>query len=67
MIERIKQVRKITGAGVMLCREALEKSGGNIEKAVAYIHENTKIGKRCEPWTDEEWIRAIGYVPNKSK
>ncbi|HEY43847.1 MAG TPA: elongation factor Ts [Anaerolineae bacterium] len=35
----IKELRESTGAGVLACREALEESDGNLEKAVAFLHE----------------------------
>lgn len=33
------KLRETTGAGVMECKRALEKAGGNLEKAVEFIHE----------------------------
>jgi len=38
-IEQIKMLREETGAGVMDCRSALEKSNGNLEKAMEYLRE----------------------------
>ena len=39
MLNNIQKLREITGAGVMECKKALEKSGGDIDKAVKIIHE----------------------------
>ena len=33
------KLRETTGAGVMECKRALEKAGGNLDKAVEFIHE----------------------------
>ena len=38
-IEQIKMLREETGAGVMDCRNALEKSNGDLEKAMEYLRE----------------------------
>lgn len=41
-IQKIKQLRERTGAGMMECKEALEKSNENIEDAVAYLDRHMK-------------------------
>ena len=33
------KLRELTGAGVMDCKRALEKAGGDFDKAVEFIHE----------------------------
>lgn len=35
----VKQLRERTGAGVMECKSALEKAGGNIDRAAAILQE----------------------------
>ncbi len=40
-MELVKELRKITGAGVMDCKKALEKTGGDLDKA---IEELRKMG-----------------------
>lgn len=35
----IQKLRELTGAGVMLCKRALEDAGGNLDKAVGLIKE----------------------------
>jgi elongation factor Ts len=35
--EDVKQLREQTGAGIMDCKRALEESGGDVEKAVAWL------------------------------
>lgn len=37
--QQIKELRQQTGAGVLDCKEALEISEGDVEKAVAYLRE----------------------------
>jgi elongation factor Ts len=37
--EMVKQLRELTGAGVMDCKRALEETSGDIEKAVAVLRE----------------------------
>jgi elongation factor Ts len=36
---QIKELRQVTGAGVLECRKALEESGGDLEKAAALLRE----------------------------
>lgn len=37
--EDVKDLREKTGAGIMDCKRALEESGGDVEKAVAWLRE----------------------------
>jgi len=39
MIERIKELREKTGAGMMLCKEALEISSGDEDKAIIWLRQ----------------------------
>ncbi|MGC9610876.1 MAG: translation elongation factor Ts [Minisyncoccia bacterium] len=39
MTNPIVKLREMTGAGVMECKRALEKAGGDFDKAVEFIHE----------------------------
>jgi elongation factor Ts len=54
-VEDIKQLREKTGAGFDLCRDALESSNGNPEKAMEYIRKKgaMKADKRSERATAE--------------
>ncbi|MFN8555869.1 MAG: translation elongation factor Ts [Dehalococcoidia bacterium] len=47
--DQIKQLRELTGAGVMDCKRALEESGGDINKAVKVIEAQglERAGKRA--------------------
>jgi elongation factor Ts len=37
--EMIKQLRELTGAGVLDCKSALEQAGGDMEKAMVFLRE----------------------------
>jgi elongation factor Ts len=37
--ESVKQLREVSGAGVMECKRALEETGGDVEKATAILRE----------------------------
>lgn len=39
LVAAIKQLREITGAGIMDCRKAVESTGGDIERAIAVLKE----------------------------
>lgn len=36
---QVKQLRELTGAGILNCRTALEETGGDVDKAVQYLRE----------------------------
>lgn len=48
--EQIKQLRELTGAGVLDCRKALEQANGNLDKAVEFLREKglAKAAKRAD-------------------
>lgn len=50
-IEDIKLLRAKTSAGMVLCKEALEASNGDMEKAVAYINERSDVITRLHNLT----------------
>ncbi|HCO12114.1 MAG TPA: elongation factor Ts, partial [Desulfonauticus sp.] len=37
--QQVKELREKTGAGMMDCKKALEASGGDTEKAMAWLRE----------------------------
>jgi elongation factor Ts len=53
--EQIKELRESTGAGVLDCRKALEKSQGDMEKAAALLREQglDKASKRSDRETSD--------------
>lgn len=46
----VKQLRETTGAGVLDCRKALEQTGGDLDKAAAFLREKglAKAAKKAE-------------------
>ncbi|KXK09636.1 MAG: Elongation factor Ts [candidate division WS6 bacterium OLB21] len=57
-LEQIKELRKLTGAGVTNVKEALEHSKGDIDKAVEYLREKgvAKAAKRADKQADKGFI-----------
>lgn len=49
-MEKIKELRKKTGAGIVDCKKALEEAGGNIDKAIEVLRKKgiTKAAKRSD-------------------
>jgi elongation factor Ts len=48
--EQIKQLRELTGAGVLDCRKALEQANGDVNKAVEFLREKglAQAAKRAD-------------------
>jgi elongation factor Ts len=46
---QVKQLRELTGAGMMDCKRALEESGGDVDRAVQLLREKgqASVGKRA--------------------
>jgi elongation factor Ts len=65
----IKQLRELTGAGMLDCKAALEASGGDIEEAVIWLREQgiAKAGKRAGRATAngviESYLHRTGDYP----
>lgn len=45
MLEKVKELRNLTGAGVVACKKALEESGEDLEKAVIWLRKNGEAEK----------------------
>jgi len=64
----VKELRESTGAGVLDCKKALETSGGDIEKAKAYLREKglaaaaKKAGREVKEGLIEAYVHAGGRV-----
>ncbi|MCH7842070.1 MAG: translation elongation factor Ts [Chloroflexi bacterium] len=54
-VELVRNLRDQTGAGIMDCKDALEKSGGDMEKAVLALREKgvASVAKRAGKDTNE--------------
>ncbi|WP_456324924.1 translation elongation factor Ts [Desulfonauticus submarinus] len=63
----VKELREKTGAGMMDCKKALEASGGDTEKAIAWLREKglAKAQKRADRATAEGWIGS--YIHSNGK
>lgn len=66
--EDIVTLRKQTGAGLMDCREALQKSGGDIKEAVYYLRKKglSKAAKKADRTTSEGLV-AIAISGDRSR
>ena len=63
----VKVLREKTGAGMMDCKKALVESGGNEEKAIAYLREKglAKAAKKAGRATSQGVIGS--YIHNNGK
>jgi len=75
-LERVKQLRDMTGAGMMDCKKALEDAQGDLDKAVAVLRERgiAKAAKRADRatsngvveaylhWTSDDYPPQIGAL-----
>lgn len=63
-INKINELRKITGIGVMDCKDALEKVNGNIEDAISFLRkkgEKISINRFSSKMKEGAVITAINY------
>jgi len=66
--ERIKELREISGAGVMECKNALAEAEGNLEKALeclkqrGFIRAQKKENREANMGTVEAYIHAGGRI-----
>ncbi len=65
--DHVKKLRDQTGASVMDCKKALEKSGGDIEQGIEYLKKSgkEKAGKKAERATKEGVVAA--YIHSNKK
>jgi elongation factor Ts len=59
----VKQLREVTGAGVLACRQALEANEGDLDKAAAYLREKglAAAAKRTDREATEGIVEAYGH------
>jgi len=60
-MEKIKELRDRTGAGMVECKKALEESGGDIEKAIEILRKKgiAKAAKRGDRQANEGMIKVL--------
>jgi elongation factor Ts len=65
--QQVRELRQETGAGVLDCKEALEASDGDMEKAAAYLREKgaAAAAKRSEREADEGVIGSYIHAGSK--
>lgn len=65
---QVKELREITGSGIMDCKRALQESEGNVEKAVAWLREKgiasaaKKAGRIAAEGIVDSYIHAGGRI-----
>ena len=59
-IERIKELREITGVSLSKCKEALEQTGNDVQKAVEYLRKKgiATSNKKSDRKTSEGYIKT---------
>jgi elongation factor Ts len=67
MLEKIKRIREITGAGMVIIKEALEESGGDEEKAIEILRKKgqDKALKKSGRETREGLV--VSYVHSNNR
>jgi len=67
-VELVRALRDQTGAGIMECKEALEKSGGDLEKAIGALREKglagvaKRVGRDTTEGVIETYLHTGGRV-----
>jgi elongation factor Ts len=63
----VKQLRETTGAGVLECRKALEQTGGDLDKAAAFLREKglVKAAKKAERVARDGRIELYAHPGNR--
>jgi elongation factor Ts len=62
-IDQIKELRELTGAGVLDCRKALEQNDGDMQKAVEYLQEKglARAAKRADRVAKEGMLELYSH------
>jgi elongation factor Ts len=65
--DQVKQLRELTGAGMMECKKALAESGGDVEKAIDALRKAgiAKAEKRSEKAASEGLVEAYIHPGNR--
>jgi elongation factor Ts len=64
----VKELRELTGAGMMECKKALQESGGDLEKAIDWLRAKgaAKAAKRAEKSANEGVIGSYVHFDGKT-
>ncbi|OGC89497.1 MAG: translation elongation factor Ts [candidate division Zixibacteria bacterium RBG_16_53_22] len=65
--QTVKELREMTGAGMMDCKKALEQAGGDVQKAISVLREQglAKAAKKAERTASEGLIYAYIHPGDK--
>jgi elongation factor Ts len=64
----VKELRELTGAGIMDCKRALDQSGGDVKKAVDLLRQSglakaeKKLGRAANQGLIETYVHAGGRI-----
>jgi elongation factor Ts len=63
----IKQLRELSGAGILDCRKTLEQTGGDLDKAAAILREKglSKAAKKAERAVGEGRVELYAHPGNR--
>ncbi len=67
-VEKVKELREKTGAGILDCKKALKECSGDIEKAITYLREkgmasaHRKAGRTTKEGRVSAYIHAGGKI-----
>ncbi len=66
-VTKIKQLREKTSAGISECREALDKTNGNLVKAATWLKEQgiTKASKKADRETKQGLVESYVHANGK--
>ncbi|MEK7748268.1 MAG: translation elongation factor Ts [Nitrospirota bacterium] len=66
-LEEIKILREKTGAGMVNCKNALEKSGGNVDQAIEFLRQKglSQADKKSDRVTQEGLVSAYIHAGGK--
>ena len=66
-VQQLKELRQLTGAGMLDCRQALEQAEGNMEKAVEHLRRQAaaEAAKRAQRLTGEGQVGS--YIHHDAK
>jgi elongation factor Ts len=60
--QRIKELRDVTGAGMMDCKRALEEAGGDLDKAVVLLRERGQASRAKRAGRAADQGRVESYI-----
>jgi len=67
LVEQVRQLREETGAGIMDCKQAVEKAGGSLKRAREIIKKSglAKVAKKQSRETKQGWVGTYTHATGK--